>query len=71
MWACKTSVRGKVNPSADDLKIGPRRDRQLQNPSDDLPRLCWDLKALPTHHLPWAEFNLGHPHWLILNARFY
>ena len=25
----KTSVRAFVNPTADDLKIGPRRDRQL------------------------------------------
>ena len=36
----KTSVRAFVNPTADDLKIGPRRDRQLQNPGDDLPILC-------------------------------
>ena len=35
------------------------------NPSDDLPILCWDLEALPTHHLPWAGFGLRQPHWLI------
>ena len=67
----KTSVPAFVNPTADDLKIGPRRDRQLQNPDNDLPILCWDLKALPTHHLPWAGFSLGQSHWLILKARFH
>ena len=41
------------------------------NPSDDLPILCWDLEALPTHHLPWARFGLRQPHWLILKARFH
>ena len=30
--------------------------------------LCWDLKALPTHHLPWAGFGLRQPHWLILKC---
>ena len=64
-------VRAFVNPTADDLKIGPRRDRKLGDPSDDLPILCWDLEALPTHHLPWAGFGLGQPHWPMVDARFY
>ena len=55
--------------TADDHDSGSRRDRKLGNPSDDLPILCWDLEALPTHHLPWAGFGLRRPHWLILNAR--
>ena len=51
--------------TADDRDQGPRRDRKLGNPSDDLSILCWDLEALPTHHLPWAGFGLRQPHWLI------
>ena len=51
--------------SAGDLDRSPRCDRQLSKPIDDLSILCWDLKALPTHHLPWAGFGLRQPQWLI------
>ena len=43
----------------------------FRNPSEDLPILCWDLEALPTHHLPWAGFGFRQPHWPMVNARFY
>ena len=48
-----------------------RRGHQLPKPSDDLSMLCLDLKALPTHHLPWAGFGLGQPHWPMVSAHFY
>ena len=51
--------------SAGDLDRSPRCDRQLSKPIDDLSILCWDLKAQPNHHLPWAGFGLRQPHWLI------
>ena len=56
--------------SAGDPDRGPRRDRQLGNLSDDLSILCWYLEALPTHHLPWAGFGLGQPHWPMVDAHF-
>ena len=46
-------------------------DRKLGNPSDDISILCWDLEALPTHHLPWAGFGFRQSHWLIMKARFH
>ena len=52
---------------------GPRVSRQ--GPTYREIKSLWpttpNAKALPTHHLPWAGFSLGQPHWLILNARFY
>ena len=42
--------------SAGDLDRSPRCDRQLSKPIYDLSILCWDLKALPTHHAPSTTF---------------
>ena len=72
LWKCAKPPYARLSgASAGDLDRSPRCDRQLSKPIHDLSILCWDLKALPTHHLPWAGFGLRQPHWLILNARFH
>ena len=47
---------------------GTRQGRQHRNLSGNLCMFCYDLRALPTHHLPWAGVGSGRPHWLILKA---
>ena len=59
---CKTLNTRLSGASAADLDRSPRCDRQLSKPIHDLSILCWDLKALPTHHLPWAGFGLRQSH---------
>ena len=49
-------------------KLEPRLEVDLSKPIHDLSILCWDLKALPTHHLPFAGFGFRQPHWLILKC---
>ena len=62
---CKTLNTRLSGASAGDLDRSTRCDRQLSKPIHDLSILCWYLKALPTHHLPWAGFGLGQLPWLI------
>ena len=47
---------------------GTRQGRQLRNLSGNLCMFCYDLRALPAHHLQWAGVGSGRPHWLILKA---
>ena len=40
------------------------RGRQLRKSPSSLCVFCYDLKALPTRHLPWAGLGSRRPYWL-------